>query len=99
MKKLLCILLIAILPIPAHAWSEGGHHIIALMAFDLLNNQEQTKLLAKLEKHPRYKEDFEPPEKLPNDSEVARWRVGRAGQISPPLDMLQRLLSMRIRIG
>ena len=79
MKKLLLALLILLQPIPAHAWSEGGHHIIALMAFDLLSKDEQAKFLKTLEKHPRYKEDFEPPQKLPNDTEVTRWRVGRAG--------------------
>lgn len=82
MRNLICTFLaftIVLQPIPALAWSEGGHHIIALMAFDLLSKDEQTKLLAVLEQHPRYKEDFEPPEKLPNDQEVTRWRVGRAG--------------------
>ena len=82
MKKLLCLFLaftIVLQPIPVLAWSEGGHHIISLMAFDLLNRDEQAKLLVTLEKHPRFKEDFEPPEKLPNDQEVTRWRIGRAG--------------------
>ena len=82
MKSFICIVLafaIALKPIPAQAWSEGGHHIIALLAFDLLSKDEQSKLLTTLEKHPRYKEDFEPAEKLPNDTEVTRWRVGRAG--------------------
>ena len=82
LKKLLCILLaflIGLNPLPALAWSEGGHPIIALMASDLLNKEEQAKFLATLEKHPRYKEDFAPPAKLPNDTEVTRCRVGRAG--------------------
>lgn len=82
MKKLLntiLALLIILQPIPVQAWSEGGHHIIALMAFDLLNKEEQSKLVSVLENHPRFKEDFDPPEKLPNDTEVTRWRVGRAG--------------------
>ena len=49
------------------------------MAFDLLNKGEQVKLVAILEKHPRFAEDFSPPEKLPSDEEVLRWRIGRAG--------------------
>ena len=61
MKKLLLAFLILLQPIPAHAWSEGGHRLIALMAFDLLSKDEQAKLLKTLEKHPRYKEDFAPP--------------------------------------
>ena len=82
MKKLLCTLLafiILLLPIPAHAWREGGHHIIGLMAFDLLNKEEQAKLLSVLQEHSRYTKDFEPPEKLPNNEEVARWLIARAG--------------------
>jgi len=82
MKKLICLLLILILavpPGPALAWSEGGHHIISLMAFDLLGKEEQAKLVAILEKHPRFAEDFAPPAKLPNDVEKLRWRIGRAG--------------------
>lgn len=78
LSSILLTTLIVLQPLPALAWSEGGHHIIALMAFDLLSRDEQAKLLAVLEQHPRYKEDFEPPEKLPNDQEVTRWRVGRA---------------------
>jgi hypothetical protein len=40
---------------------------------------EQAKLVAILEKHPRYAEDFSPPEKLPNEDEKLRWTIGRAG--------------------
>ena len=82
MKKLLCVILSVLFtlpPLPAFAWSDGGHHIIAVMAFDLLTNAEKAKLVAILEKHPRFTEDFSPPEKLPNDAEVLRWRIGHAG--------------------
>ena len=82
MKKITCLVLILILDVPpktALSWSEGGHHIISLMAFDLLSKEDQAKLVAILEKHPRYAEDFSPPDKLPNDEEILRWRIGRAG--------------------
>jgi hypothetical protein len=61
------------------AWSEGGHHLIAAVAFSLLTEKEQAELIAVLQKHPRYAEDFVPPEKLPNDEERTRWLVGRSG--------------------
>ena len=35
------------------------------------------KLVAFLEKHPHFAEDFSPPKKLPNEEEVLRWRIGR----------------------
>ena len=82
MKKPLCVILSILFvlpPLPAFAWSEGGHHIIAVMAFDLLTKAEKAKLVAILEKHPRFAEDFSPPEKLPNGEEVTRWRIGHAG--------------------
>ena len=82
MKKLTSIFLVMILLLPPQAvfaWSEGGHHIISLMAFDLLSKDEQSKLVSVLAKHPRFAEDFAPPEKLPNDEEELRWKVGRVG--------------------
>ncbi|BBO33632.1 S1/P1 nuclease [Lacipirellula parvula] len=60
----------------AGAWSESGHHLVALLAFDELTPEEQQKLLAILAAHPRYAEDFTPPEKIKN---ADRFRVGTAG--------------------
>ena len=59
-----------------HAWSEGGHHLIAVMAFELLEPTEQEKILAILKSHPRYAEDFSPPEYASNKN---RWVIGTAG--------------------
>ena len=73
------IALLILLPGRSHAWSEGGHHLIAAIAFGLLTDQEQVELLAVLKQHPRFAEDFVPPEKLANDEERTRWLVGRAG--------------------
>lgn len=73
------LVLIALQAVPAFAWSEGGHAIISLIAFDLLTPDEQKKLVAIMERHPRYAEDFAPPDKLPNETEALRWRIGRIG--------------------
>ena len=61
------------------AWSEGGHHLIAAVAFSLLADKEKTKMLQVLKQHPRFAEDFVAPEKLPNEAEKTRWLVGRSG--------------------
>lgn len=61
-----------------YAWSEGGHHVIAAIAFKLLTKQEQDKVLGILENHPRYSEDFQPKKELPTDDDLAFWRIGRA---------------------
>jgi len=60
----------------SNAWSESGHHLVALLAFDELTPDEQQKLLTILAAHPRFVEDFSPPEKIQN---VDRFRVGTAG--------------------
>jgi hypothetical protein len=82
MSKLLRLFLVIFLVFPpqtVHAWSEGGHHLIAAIAFSLLSDQERSELLAVLKQHPRFAEDFVAPEKLANDEERTRWLVGRAG--------------------
>ena len=58
------------------AWSETGHHLVALLAYDLLQPDEQHQLLTVLASHPRYAEDFTPPKKGDN---ADRFRIGTAG--------------------
>lgn len=60
----------------AAAWSESGHHLVALLAFDELTPSEQRELLAVLATHPRYAEDFRPLEKVRN---ADRFRIGTSG--------------------
>jgi len=82
MSKLLRLILVVLLLCPpqaVHAWSEGGHHLIAAIAFSLLTDQERSELLAVLKQHPRFAEDFVPPEKFANDEERTRWLVARSG--------------------
>jgi hypothetical protein len=82
LSRLIALLLIPLFILPSQlclAWSEGGHHLIAAVAFSLLTENERSELLAVLKEHPRFAEDFVPPEKLPNDEERIRWLVGRSG--------------------
>jgi hypothetical protein len=60
-------------------WSEGGHHLIAELAFSLLNEDEQQQLVAILSEHPRFAEDFKAPDALTDSKEIHRWMLGRAG--------------------
>jgi hypothetical protein len=78
---LLLLSTLTYLPLPTVPlpWSEGGHHLIAELAFELLSEVEQTKLLAILAEHPRYAVDFRPPENLATQEETHRWLAGRAG--------------------
>ena len=64
------LILVFLLPVQlCHAWSEGGHHLIAAVTFSLLTEKEQAELIAVRQKHPRYAEDFVSPEKLTNKAE------------------------------
>ena len=64
------LILVFLLPVQlCHAWSEGGHHLIAAVAFSLLTESEQAELIAVRQKHPRYAEDFVSPEELTNEAE------------------------------
>jgi hypothetical protein len=77
--SLIMILFLVLPPRTCFAWSEGGHHLIAVIAFSLLAEHERAELIAVLKQHPRFAEDFVPPESLPNEEERTRWLVGRAG--------------------
>ena len=87
MKWIAVCLMVCLVARPCLAWHEPGHHIIALLAYDLLNKEERQQLQAILRDHPRFKEDFAPatgpsdqkdPKPLtPEENE--RWLFGRAG--------------------
>lgn len=64
---------------PVHAWSEGGHHLVAAIAFDRMPVKQQAMLLSILAQHPRYEQDFKLPDDLPTERDRNRWLIGRAG--------------------
>ena len=77
LRSLLVSVLALIITIqPAFAWSEGGHNIIAVLAFDLMKPAQQKRVIELLEKHPRFAEDFKPRPKI---ADLNHWIIGRAG--------------------
>ncbi len=48
-------------------------------SLSLLTDKEKNELLDVLKQHPRFDQDFVPPDKLPNEEERTRWLVGRSG--------------------
>jgi hypothetical protein len=60
----------------AHAWSEGGHHLIGLIAYHQMTPEHQAAFQKLLAAHPRFAEDFNAPGNVANPD---RWRAGRAG--------------------
>lgn len=61
------------------AWSESGHHLITVMAFERLAPEIQREVLEILRAHPRFADDFKPLAKLDGTDEIERWTIGRAG--------------------
>jgi hypothetical protein len=63
------------------AFSDTGHHVIAVIGFNLLTAEEQAEVIRVLAANPRFTEDFTPPESISGDTEaVARWTIGVAGE-------------------
>ncbi|GAB5404579.1 MAG: hypothetical protein Aurels2KO_28100 [Aureliella sp.] len=60
----------------SYGWSECGHHIIALLAFDRLDAGQQSEVIRLIRAHPRFTSDFAVPKGIKNEE---RWLVGRAG--------------------
>lgn len=78
-KRASCLILAVFLilpPLPAQAWSEGGHHLIAVMAFRKLPADKRVELIRILNAHPRFEQDFELSKKVRNEDE---WLIDRAG--------------------
>ena len=64
---------------PVMAWTDAGHKIVASIAFRRLSPEQQRKLSALLENHPRFEQDFAG--KIPADvpvEEIPEWRLQQA---------------------
>jgi hypothetical protein len=46
MKKLIAGLLLVVLPVPALAWNEHGHMVVARLAWNQLSTDQQAKVVA-----------------------------------------------------
>ena len=61
-------------------WSQG-HHAIAVLAFEMLDAEDQAELIRILKHHPRFEKDFAVPESIQGDVEATqRWWIGVAGE-------------------
>ena len=77
LRSILVSVLALILTVqPALGWSEGGHHLIAVLAYDLMQPAQQKRLMELLENHPRFAGDFKPGPKV---ADLNHWTIGRAG--------------------
>ncbi|MGV3485367.1 MAG: S1/P1 nuclease [Planctomycetaceae bacterium] len=77
--RLALSLFFLILSRDALAWNATGHHVISVMAFDLLSEDERAELLRILESHPDFESKFHAPDRITNPDAIDRWRIGIAG--------------------
>lgn len=78
MRIIIAVLILFFTSGHCHAWSEGGHHLIAVLAFDLMSPESHKSLMEILSSHPRFAEDFAVPEKIRSGVETQNWLIGRA---------------------
>ena len=81
-RRMMAVLLILILIVPvpsAMAWSDAGHRIVALIAYQKLKPATRAKVLQILKKHERFGEDFDLPDDLPSGSTAKnKWLFSQA---------------------
>ncbi|XZE35427.1 S1/P1 nuclease [Pirellulaceae bacterium SH501] len=82
MKKLILLgifLMVCWFPAPALAWSEAGHAIIMYYAYRVLPPAKKETVKRLLKAHPRFAEDFNPPQSMDNEVLKEVWKIGRIG--------------------
>ncbi|HBJ36537.1 MAG TPA: hypothetical protein DDZ51_17645 [Planctomycetaceae bacterium] len=63
----------------ALGWSAGGHHIIASLAFQMLEDTDKQLIIEILRQHPQFDTEFVPPTEADSPAELRLWIAGRAG--------------------
>lgn len=63
----------------ALGWSAGGHHIIASLAYQMLDEADKQAIIELLKQHPQFDTEFVPPAEVNSPEELRLWIAGRAG--------------------
>ncbi len=96
---ILLLLALPFVPAPVLAWHEAGHKATAAIAFEQLDDMERRRIIAILEAHPRYAEDFAqwmPPDiAAGNDDERGAWLMQQASVWPDLVQMLDEDIRRR----
>ncbi|WP_010588245.1 S1/P1 nuclease [Schlesneria paludicola] len=79
MRWVMMIVCVVSFTSPCSAWWESGHHLISLLAYEQLSDEEQETFRTVLAAHPRFAVDFVLPANVNGEFEAMEWRIGRAG--------------------
>lgn len=63
----------------AWGWAASGHHMVGVIAYDLMNVAQRRELMEVLRKHPQFDLHFRPPAGVTDRGSVERWQIGIAG--------------------
>lgn len=81
-SRLAYLFCLVLLPFNVQAWDALGHRLTAYLAYDQMNDTEQSHWIAVLQAHPRFQQDFV--DAMPADiarqskAEKQRWQFGQA---------------------
>ncbi len=79
-RSLLAVVLVVLIPCqPILAWSEGGHHIIAALAFQMLPELDKQSIIEILKSHPQFDSEFRIPAGIQDANQTRLFLAGRAG--------------------
>ena len=71
-------LVVVMLVAPCHGWFDTGHHLVGILAFDLLDGVQKETVGRILSAHPRFDEEFQVPSGIQRGGFRNRWLLGRA---------------------
>ncbi len=79
-RRLVCgIILCGVTSPLAWGWAAAGHHMVGVIAYDLMGPAERKQMLDVLRKHPQFDKHFAPPEGMRDRASIERWQIGIAG--------------------
>lgn len=70
--------IVFLVPSLASAWSDTGHHVVGVLAFEQLEQSEQVEVMRILAAHPDFGRMFDPPANIQQKPAIDRWRIGLA---------------------
>lgn len=61
------------------AFSSSGHHVIGVVAYELLSPDDRASVIELLSHHPDFEQYFQPPKGMTDKGSIERWQMGVAG--------------------
>ncbi|MEO1617809.1 MAG: S1/P1 nuclease [Planctomycetota bacterium] len=79
MIRFIALFFAVLIPTIASAWSETGHHVIAVLAYNGMDSESRSKMMEILSHHPDFETTFKPPANVTTKAGIEKWQIGVAG--------------------